>query len=232
MSVSTVASESGVPALKVPHKNTLEAPNNPKKLEAAPTTYVNESYHVNKDGDSYSFNYNKTTVTTGLPAPVAMDPQAKELLKGFNMSDFQEKIKSDLLEMVFQSNEKAKENTNQSLIEKYGSDVIYEVPDETEAAEVPEFWNAENTAQRLVDFAMSFKSVSGVDDDAEYIEEVRDAVIEGFRQAKGIIGEVSDPTHKLFNDTFDLTMQKFDTLLEEYQSNKQATAPQTLDMVA
>ncbi|MGL1935729.1 MAG: hypothetical protein OCD01_11945 [Fibrobacterales bacterium] len=228
MSISAITQEVA-PTSQAKGKELHEAAKSPKAPESN-FHYSTETYQVNKDGDSFEMSYSKTTIDSTTSKGSQLDPRAAQILNGFSMDDFQEKIKSDLLEMVFESNKKAQEETNESLLEKYGSDVIYQVSEEVEAAEVPEFWNAENTAQRLVDFAMSFKDVAGIEGDAEYITEVREAVVEGFRQAKGIIGDVDDSTHRLYNDTFELTMKKFDDLLAEATGPTQI--PQPVDMVA
>ncbi|MGL1903083.1 MAG: hypothetical protein OCC49_13165 [Fibrobacterales bacterium] len=228
MSISAISQEAA-PTSQVKGKELHEA-EKPQKAHESNFHYSTETYQVSKDGDSFEMSYSKTTIDSTISKGNQLDPRAAQLLNGFNIDDFQEKIKSDLLEMVFESNKKAQEETNESLLAKYGSDVIYEVSEDVEAAEVPEFWNAENTAQRLVDFAMSFKGVAGIEDDVEYITEIRDAVEEGFRQAKGIIGTVDDSTHRLYNDTFELTMKKFDDLLAEASGPTQI--PQPVDMVA
>ena len=95
--------------------------------------------------------------------------------------------------------------------------VLYEVDEETEAAQVDDYWNAENTSQRIVDFAMSF---AGEDADEEFIEEVRAAVMEGFAQAKEVLGNIPDESAKLFNDTYDAAMLKFDELFLEFSSQQ------------
>jgi len=233
MTVASVVPEQR--AVPQKHMQPQQAKNEHATGVASGTSLVSESYQVSKDGDSFELQYSKTTYESHRVDIDALAPEHKKLLEGFDVNDFQEKLKSQLIDMVFNANSKAKEQlSNDSLIEKYGNDVIYAVPEETEAAEVPEFWNAENTSQRLIDFAMSFKDVAVFENDAEYIQEIRDAVIEGFRQAKGIIGNVDDRSHKLYNDTFDLTMQKFDALLEDAQGANQATptAMEPINMVA
>ncbi len=233
MTISSVAPEQTQATPKHhPAKPIAKATDN--GLAVSGTSFTTESYQANKDGDSYEFQYNKTEYASYSIDKEALNPTAEGLLGDFDINEFQENLKSQLIDMVFNASDKAKEaNANESLIAKFGTDVVYEVPEGTEVAEVPEYWNAENTSDRLVDFAMSFKDVAGYENDAEYIEEIRDAVVEGFRQAKGIIGNVDDSTHKLFNDTLNLTMQKFDALLEEAQATTESQVrPQPVDMVA
>jgi len=77
-------------------------------------------------------------------------------------------------------------------------------------AEVPEYWNAENTSQRIVDFATSFFSAfKGAGE--EFLSIIKGAIEEGFAQAKDLLGELPTPVNNLVNQTYDLTMQKLDT---------------------
>lgn len=136
-------------------------------------------------------------------------------IEGVSLKDFKEQLKAQLLEMMDKSRENNK--TPENLIDA----IMYDVSDDEVAAEVPEYWNAENTSQRIVDFAMSFKSLSGMEDE-EYINRVRDAVVEGYKLAKEALGDLPGPSAKLFNDTYELTMKKFDEMLGEAKAAKQA----------
>jgi flagellar motor protein MotB len=139
--------------------------------------------------------------------------------KDFDMDAFQGSIRSTLMEAIY----KAKEELRNAGVEfaKYDSDsILYDLSelkdgDSIEAAEVPEYWNAENTSQRIVDFAMSFRGLATGLSDEEYIEQMRAAVQEGYRLAKKAIGDLPGPSAKLFNDTYNLTMKKFDDILEQ-----------------
>jgi len=86
---------------------------------------------------------------------------------------------------------------------------------DVEESKVPDYWNAENTSQRIVDFAMSFRGLAPELSDEEYIEQVRAAVEKGYKLAKKDLGDLPGPTAKLFNNTYNLTMNKFDELLEK-----------------
>jgi hypothetical protein len=81
--------------------------------------------------------------------------------------------------------------------------------DSGEIAGLPEYWNAENTSQRIVDFATSFLGAfkgSG----EEFLSMIKDAIEKGFAQAKDIMGDLPDAVGKLVNTTHDLTMKKLD----------------------
>jgi hypothetical protein len=150
--------------------------------------------------------------------------------KGYSIEEFKEKFRKDLVDMLMAS----QESNNKS------PDFLYQVQEGTDVAEVPEYWNAENTSQRIVDFAMSFSSLSQLDNE-EYVEKMRGAIEAGFEDAKNILGELPGPKAKLFNDTYEKVMTKLDELLDsslqrEVQENtSDEIVPQlrnTFDLVA
>lgn len=98
--------------------------------------------------------------------------------------------------------------------------ILYNVKDDEVAAPTNEYWNSENTSQRIVDFAMSFQEASG-EDYSSYLEKAREAVQKGFKEAKEILGDISGPSAKLFNDTYESAMKKFDELAKAHQENNQ-----------
>jgi len=68
-----------------------------------------------------------------------------------------------------------------------GNALLYNIEEGTEVADVPEYWNAENTSQRIVDFAMSFWEIHKDDEKFdEYFDDVMGAIEEGFGEAKDI----------------------------------------------
>lgn len=85
--------------------------------------------------------------------------------------------------------------------------------DKAQQLAVPEYWNAENTSQRIVDFAVqfldAFKGSGG-----EFLDIIKGAIDEGFKQAKDLLGELPDQVSTLVNDTHDLVMQKLDKWAE------------------
>ncbi|MCL1967119.1 MAG: hypothetical protein FWF67_04490 [Fibromonadales bacterium] len=139
----------------------------------------------------------------------------KDYWKDFDMDAFQTDIRNKLMESIHQS----KKSLMDAGVEfvKYDEDsILYSgVPKGTKAAEVPEYWNAEKTSQRIVDFAMSFRSMAPELSDEEYIAQVRKAVQLGYKLAKKDVGSMPGPSAQLFNDTYNLTMKKFDDLVEQ-----------------
>jgi hypothetical protein len=74
---------------------------------------------------------------------------------------------------------------------------------------LPDYWNADNTSQRIVDFATSFYSMfkgSGQD----FLAMIKDAIDKGFSEAKDMTGDLPDAVSNLVKNTHDLVMKKLD----------------------
>ena len=143
----------------------------------------------------------------------------------FDMDAFQADMRNKLLEMVGEAKKAAKESDVWKDVQ-WSDPIRYEVADDEEAAEVPEYWNSDNTSQRIVDYAMSFRSLAPELSDSEYIEKMRDAALAGFKDAKDVLGDLPGPVAKLFNDTYDATVKKFDELLKKAQGATETEADQ------
>lgn len=74
---------------------------------------------------------------------------------------------------------------------------------------LPEYWNAENTSQRIVDFAVSFYDIAE-SEGKEYYEMMKNAIKEGYSQAMGVLGELPDEVFALSQNTIELALQKLD----------------------
>lgn len=79
----------------------------------------------------------------------------------------------------------------------------------TEIPGLPEYWNAENTSQRIVDFATSFY---GLTESAgqDFYELMVGAIEEGFSQARGLLGKLPGAVDNLVTETHELTLQKLE----------------------
>lgn len=77
----------------------------------------------------------------------------------------------------------------------------------TEVSGTDDYWGAEQTSQRLFDFA---KALAG--DNKELFETLRGAVQDGFSAVEGIFGG-KGTLPQVSYDTYDLTMKKFDDYL-------------------
>ncbi len=108
-----------------------------------------------------------------------------------------------------------KEEIIKSFIEANGGtwNDINETVSDTEVeeleAKMPEYWSAENTAQRIVDFATSFFS-NYKGDPSEFVQKIRSAIEDGFGQALSELGELPGPVGKLINKTHKLVFEKLD----------------------
>lgn len=105
--------------------------------------------------------------------------------------------------------------------------------DSTDGLAIPEYWNAENTSQRIVDFATQFfAGFKGAGED--FLKIIKDAIEKGFNQAKEMLGELPDAVSRLVSDTYDLVMKKLDQWAQDNGistggSEEDATAPQHAD---
>ena len=85
---------------------------------------------------------------------------------------------------------------------------------ETSELAIPEYWNAENTSQRIVNFALQFyDAFEGAGED--FLAMIKDAIEKGFAEARDILGDLPGPVSQIVSDTHDLVMQKLDKWAEE-----------------
>lgn len=152
--------------------------------------------YINKDGDSVTLSmehveYQKAMLSV---AGNADSEQWKEVV---------EKIKDEFLSL------------KQAIIQKFIESLGGEMVDETEEAEyeeiegLPEYWNAENTSQRIVDFATSFYELAE-STGKEYYEMMHNAIEEGFNQAMNMLGELPDEVNDLSHRTYELALEKLE----------------------
>lgn len=158
------------------------------------------------------------------------DKAQESTASGIDFNEIQRKMKADLIEQMRKAIEAVQKagkgggNTSPEPVQTVG-DILYAVAPEEKAAEVPEEWNADNTSQRIVDFALSFRGqVRGMTDE-EYVEKIRSAIQDGFRSAKGDLKELPGPSAKLFNDTYEAAMKKLDDKLAEWKKASEEGVP-------
>ena len=84
---------------------------------------------------------------------------------------------------------------------------------------VPEYWNAENTSDRIVHFATQMAAISGMDP-AEFAEKIIAAVSAGFDQANAETGDLPGAAGKLNRDTRELVFAKLSKWLEDSKSGE------------
>jgi hypothetical protein len=183
-----------------------------------------------------------TFTPSGTALPV--DPKAKgtdlaELLRstaedtersGGNAVDltrFQRAMKEQLVEQMKQAQLALQAAGKDS---KFVSDILYAVDKDQKAADVPDEWGADQTSQRIVDFALAFRGAAKGMSDEEFIETIRKSIQEGFRSAKGDLKDLPGPSAKLFNDTYEAAMKKLDDTLATWKN--EAANPSTSNTTA
>jgi hypothetical protein len=99
---------------------------------------------------------------------------------------------------------------------------------------IPDYWNAENTSDRIVHFATQMAEICGLDM-KEFGETIKKAVGDGFDQANAATGELPGAAGKLNRDTRELVFSKLSKWLEEredklYNQGAQKKASITADV--
>lgn len=100
--------------------------------------------------------------------------------------------------------------------------VIQPAPEDAQAeaadceAGIPEYWNAENTSDRIVHFATQMAEIAGKD--SEFAETIMQAVTDGFDQANAMTGPLPGAAGELNRKTRELTMSKLSKWLEDHKS--------------
>lgn len=198
-------------------------------IQSPASTHYSYGYSNNKASSSKNTDYksemNKSDSTDFSPESLKKSADDKKLgvlrLDGKKFAELRDETQKMLIESLFKAQQSEQKDAKVKLIDP----MLYDVSDTEKAAEVPEYWNSENTSQRIVDFAMSFQEVSG-EGYEEYLDKVRKAVEKGFKEAKDIMGSLSGPSAKLFNDTYEATMKKFDDLLKNYKDSQSLETPE------
>jgi|GEM_PF-3080041 len=80
-----------------------------------------------------------------------------------------------------------------------------------------DYWSAENTSERIVNFAMQFAGLSGEEDDG-FAAKIKDAIELGFAQAMAVTGPLPGAAGKLTHDTHQLTFEKLAERLEQWKA--------------
>ncbi len=161
--------------------------------------------YTNADGDSVSLaiehvEYQKAMVSFAGNA----DSEEWKKIVDFIKDEFQ-RMHQEMIDRFIESINGKKAEKNE---ETQVSDTSSTIPG------LPEYWNAENTSQRIVDFAVSFYGLyEGTG--SEYFDMIKAAIDDGFSQARDLVGELPTEVEKLVSDTYDLVMQKLDAWAKE-----------------
>jgi hypothetical protein len=89
--------------------------------------------------------------------------------------------------------------------------------EDEEPYQVPPYWNAENTSDRIVHMATQFAKLSGLDP-KEFAAKIKEAVKQGFDGAHSVTGDLPGAAGKLNQDTKNLTFAKLTKWLEDWEA--------------
>ena len=176
------------------------------------TTLLSEQYssnsvllnYTNQDGDTLSLSSQSLDFQKTVAA--ANNDTSGETWKNIiaDIKNEYEQMKANLVNQLFGTGQQGGGQAGGQVQDPRSFDETKAIPG------LPDYWNAENTSQRIVDFATSFLSAfkgSGQD----FLNTIKNAIDEGFSQAKGILGDnTPDPISKLTSKTYALVMDKLD----------------------
>lgn len=150
---------------------------------------------TSEDGDRVSLSYESVEYSESIKQlQTETDPEKIKELANY-IKDQIHSMKNELMKKLFGTKES-------------GDDT--EVKPAENSSKLPDYWNAENTSTRIVDLAVSFYgAVSTMGQ--EYLDKIKAAIDDGFKQARDSLGELPDETEKLVSSTYDLVMQKLDS---------------------
>ncbi|MBN1575155.1 MAG: DUF5610 domain-containing protein [Chitinispirillaceae bacterium] len=227
MGLNAVGSSWVSPLTENIHQNQLQKRDTgarlPQKLYAVDARLMSEYYssksisfdYTSKDGDTVSFSMESVEYSKSI-LEVAAEGDKDDMKKVIHyIEDSYEQMKKELLNSFLKS-------------------VGVDVPEDEKAEdvkksgtlEIPEYWNAENTSQRIVDFAVSFYEIAEGSGE-EFSSTIKSAIEEGFKQARELLGELPDEISGLIDTTYTLTMEK----LNKWAQDHGITVSETTDEV-
>ncbi len=160
--------------------------------------------YTNQDGDTLSLSAESIDYQKAILAANgnASPDDWKKIIQA--IKDEYSKMKGQIVATLFGNENSDSAASSGTVQDPKAFDETKEIPG------LPDYWNAENTAQRIVDFATSFlKDFQGGTD--EFVSMIKDAIEKGFSQAKDILGkDLPDPVTKLVAKTHALVMEKID----------------------
>jgi|GEM_PF-1179500 hypothetical protein len=162
--------------------------------------------YTNKDGDTVSLSAQSIDYQKAiLAANNSSSPDDwKKIIE--SIKDEYSKMKGQIVSALFGKDDTAQPGGAMSS----GTVEDPKAFDETKAIPgLPDYWSADKTAQRIVDFATSFLSEFKGNGD-EFVGMIKDAIEKGFSQAKDIFGDMPGPIDKLTAKTHALVMDKID----------------------
>jgi len=175
-------------------------------------SYSSEKYAIeftSGDGDKVSFSYEAVKYSS-----TTMELSAEGSKE--DIKNLEKYVRNQLKEMTQKIVKDFLKDAGINVDGSEGADGIEGNDAVSQTAQIPEEWNAENTSQRIVDFALSFfDSFKGKGE--EFLSKIKAAIEEGFKQAKEFFGdfEMPDSVSNLVKDTHDMIMSKLDAWAKE-----------------
>lgn len=162
--------------------------------------------YTSKDGDTVSLSMNSIEYGKSI-----MDVAA---------SGNQEDMKK-LIAYIKDNFEQMKKDFLKGLLQNAGQDVSANeqvtAPDPTKLLQIPDEWSAENTSQRIVEFAVSFAGIFKGKGE-EFLSTIKAAIEEGFKQARDLLGDLPEEVSSLIDDTYKKTMEKLDAWAKDQEN--------------
>jgi len=214
---------------------------------------VSAETHHSEEGEDTSFSYQRESLTiTGFsqessrvdlsqptPDEVAEEPQPLPEVPAYRLSEEDAQRLRDTLQNELLS---YKEQIIKHFIEQNGGTVQDSEPVENDPevaaleARMPDYWSAENTAQRIVDFATSFLSAFE-GENSEFFSIIRGAIEDGIGEAKALLGNLPGPVGKLIDKTHRLVFEKLDAVEAQLKADSkpqpdQPAAEESISLVA
>ena len=215
LSLSFTASQSshvsGSMALPTAYPNSSTQTAADKESSGSATNLQYENYssqglsinYSSGDGDTLSLSAGAVSLQSAVSA-ANNDPTDDSLKKIIaDIKDEYEKMKSSIVNTLFGQNQKGTDQTAADVKDPRSFDETTAIPG------LPDYWNADNTSQRIVDFATSFLSAfkgSG----SQFVDTIKNAIDQGFSDAEGVLGNTPDAIDQLTAKTHALVMDKID----------------------
>jgi len=212
---SPIAVSSRVWSQSIPASKTSHRGSEPASTSATPTT---DTFTPSGNALPADPKANGTDLAALLKS--ALDDTPKSGGNAVDLSQYQQALKDQLIEQMKQAQAALQSAGKDS---KLVSDILYAVDKDQKAAAVPDEWGADQTSQRIVDFAVAFRgSVKGMTDE-QFIGAIRKSIQDGFQSAKGDMKDLPGSSAKLFNDTYEAAMKKLDDTLSGWQKDARST---------
>lgn len=136
----------------------------------------------------------------------------REEMKGFDLSLYSNKDKdvwgkqSGFAKSEFSGFYQSVKKIEITIVQTSASE---EVAEGNPFSALPEEWRPEAVAQRIFDFVTSFKGKTDAEG-GDFFKLVKNAVLEGVKQALGELGDMDDQTKGVINETTRLLQEKLD----------------------